>query len=359
MNKFVKYGLILFTLGGAAYLLTTGKEKISQWANQITFKLLAFGKPTFYQGNLSLPVQVLVVNPAPFEIPITDFKINLFVNNRGTYTAIGGTPSTGKVNLKPGENQIILYPSVDIGKLNPLTNNSGTLVQNIFALVQNNSALLDIKADAYISIQGIQLPPQSVAQQFYFSDLLNALKTKSLGMVPNGKRSVTPVPANLKALVPLPTGKNEVIKYAGADPEYDTVPLIKKLVSRQKYQGAKLAQALKGKTVEETVRNNWQFFMDHIQYKPDARGAEEVRSLRRVVHGGVGDCDCFVNSLSNILKNQGIAHKYRITKYDGKPDYSHIYIVVPTGSGDYITLDPVVHQYNYEVPFTAKKDFSA
>jgi len=55
------------------------------------------------------------------------------------------------------------------------------------------------------------------------------------------------VPANLLALVPKPDGENEVIKSSGADPEKDTVPLIKKLAKRQMWQGKKLAEALKGK----------------------------------------------------------------------------------------------------------------
>lgn len=357
MNKIVKLGLVAASLLGVGYLITTGKETVSQWANQITFKILSFGKPTFYQGNITLPIQVLVTSPAPLSIPLSDFKINLYSLTKGEYLPIGATAPTGAINIQPGENKIMLYPNVDVGKLNPLAN-SNTVIQNVFALVQNSNPLLDIKAEALISIKGFQLPPQAVTQKFYFSDLLNALKAKGLGMVPNGKRTVTPVPGKLLAMVPPPTGKNETYLNAGADPEHDTVPLIKKLVRRQLYQGTKLAQALKGSSVEATTRNIWNFFFKHIQYKQDANGVEEVRSLRRTVHGGFGDCDDYVCSISNLLKNMGISHKYRIAKYNGSPDYSHIYIIVPTG-GSYITLDPVVHQFNYEVPFTAKKDFTA
>lgn len=182
----------------------------------------------------------------------------------------------------------------------------------------------------------------------------------SLGLVPNGKRTVAPVPRNVLGMVPEPIGKNEVIKRYGADPERDTVPLIQRTAPRQAWQGKKLAAYLKGKTVAETVRNDWDFFIKHIQYKKDADGKEQVRSLRRLVHNAAegGDCDCFVNGLANLLINQGIDFKLRIAKYNGNAEYSHIYIVVPTGNGKYITLDPVVHQFNYEVPFTDKKDFA-
>lgn len=175
-----------------------------------------------------------------------------------------------------------------------------------------------------------------------------------LGLVPTGKRSVTPMPASLKALVPRPTGNNTSIKGSNADPIRDTVPLIQQMVKRQLGQGKKLAAALKGKTLEETLRNNWNFIFNHIQYKEDPTGSEEVRSLRRLVYDGEGDCDCFVSGLSNLLTNQGIDHKLRVAKYKG--DWQHTYIVVPKQTG-YYTIDPVVHQFNYEVPFTDKKDF--
>lgn len=181
----------------------------------------------------------------------------------------------------------------------------------------------------------------------------------NLGLVPNGKRSVIPVPAHILAKVPKPTGKNENIKSHGADPVRDTVPLIQKLAKRQAWQGKKLAEYLKGKTVAETVRNNWNFFMRYIQYRKDPADSEQVRSLRRLVHNAAegGDCDCFVNALSVLLLNQGIDFKLRVAKYNGSDNYSHIYIVVPTGNGKYITLDPVIHEFNSEAPYTYYKDF--
>lgn len=178
-----------------------------------------------------------------------------------------------------------------------------------------------------------------------------------LGLVPTGKRTVTPVPAHLLALVPAPSGNNETVKGSNADPIKDTVPLIQRLTKRQAWQGKKLAKALKGKTVEETVRNNWDFMFNHIEYVKDPVGRETVRSLRRLVHEGKGDCDCFVNGLNNLLYNQGIRNaKMRVASYNNSSDPSHIYIVVP-GNNRHITLDPVVHKFNYEVPFTDKQDF--
>lgn len=190
-----------------------------------------------------------------------------------------------------------------------------------------------------------------------------------LGLVPNGPRPVTPVPAALKKLVPLPTDQNITVKASNADTLRDTIPLMLNKIKRTKWQSKELANALKAKTLSKTARNNWDFIFNHIQYKEDERGKEQLRSPRRLIHEGVGDCDCFSATLGTLLLNQGIPGKLRITKYasSGNPnEYSHVYVVVPkdgnlkkdlTNRADYIVLDPVVHQFDYEVPFSSFKDF--
>jgi len=228
-------------------------------------------------------------------------------------------------------------------------------LQQITSVLANQSPAIQFIIRISATYLGVTVT-EEYPKQFYLTELLNA--KSSLGLVPTGKRKVTAVPAHLKELVPTPTGNNEVIKQYGADPLKDTVPLIQRLVKRQLWQGKKLAAALKGKSIEETVKNNWDFFNQHIQFKQDAEGKEQVRSLRRVVYSGFGDCDDYVCSLSNLLTNQGIKHKLRVTAYNGSTSPSHIYIVVPA-NGKNITLDPVVHKFNYEVPYTTKHDYAA
>jgi hypothetical protein len=183
-----------------------------------------------------------------------------------------------------------------------------------------------------------------------------------LGLAPNGKRTVTPIPANLLNLVPSPQGKNEVVKSSDADPERDTLPMIMRNVRRQKWQGAKLAKALKGSSRHATVKNIYDFIFNHIQYEQDPSGSETVRSLRRLVADKKGDCDCFSSAIANLLLNLDIPFAFRIAAYNGSSDYSHIYIVVPKAGNSlasgYYTIDPVVHRFNYEVPFSKKKDFN-
>lgn len=190
-----------------------------------------------------------------------------------------------------------------------------------------------------------------------------------LGLVPNGRRTVTPVPANVLKLVPKPTDNVDVVKGTAPDPVRDTVPLMMKLMRRQKWQGKKLADHLRANSLRQTVKNNWDFIFRHIQYVEDGED-EVIKSLRKLIHSGSGDCDCFTNALGNLLLNQRIPFFLRVAKYNSASDWSHIYIVIPVNGNmktdangnmaetNYITLDCVPHQFNYEVPFTDHKDFA-
>jgi len=138
---------------------------------------------------------------------------------------------------------------------------------------------------------------------------------------------------------------------------YDTVRFIPQVVRETLFQTAKLAPLLKGNTVEETCKNIWDFVYTHIAYKKDEDGKEQIRSPARAWHDrfhGI-DCDCYTVFISSILSNLKIKHKLRITKYS-QDHFQHIYPIVPTTGEKYITVDCVVDRFNYEEPYTEKKD---
>jgi hypothetical protein len=136
-----------------------------------------------------------------------------------------------------------------------------------------------------------------------------------------------------------------------------TVAFIPKVVNETLDQTKRIAQLLKGKTTYETCLNIWHFVYQHIAYRKDQEGYEQIRSPARAWHDrkkGV-DCDCYSVFISSILTNVHVPHILRITKYH-RDYFQHIYPVVLSG-GKEIVMDCVTDQFNYEVPYSEKKDY--
>lgn len=137
----------------------------------------------------------------------------------------------------------------------------------------------------------------------------------------------------------------------------DTVYMIPQVIKKCTWQVQKYVDAeLKGLSTYDVCKKLWDFVKYHIEYRPDARGIEQVRSPRRLIHDGYGDCDCGTTFIASCLYTLRIPVILRITKY--KEDrFQHIYPVVPTQNGTEIIVDFVVHRFNYEEPYSEKKDF--
>lgn len=137
----------------------------------------------------------------------------------------------------------------------------------------------------------------------------------------------------------------------------DTIAFLPKVIHQHIGQTRKIASHLKGASVYDSCSNIWDFVYGHIQYRKDQQGYEQIRSPARAWHDrrqGV-DCDCYSVFISTILLNLSIPHILRITKYS-QDYFQHIYPVVPTPEGE-IIIDCVTNAFNYEVPYSAKKDF--
>ncbi len=159
-----------------------------------------------------------------------------------------------------------------------------------------------------------------------------------------------------------------VLKDGGVE---DTVSLCQKTILSTLDQTKKIAAVLQGSTRIETARNIYNFILAYIQYQYDYRNGdidaiERVRTPARTwADRQIGaDCEDYSVFISSILMNLGIPHSLRIAKYNNKPNWQHIYVIMPVGGspheqGRIVTIDPVYdQQFNFEVPYSAKKDFS-
>ncbi len=146
-----------------------------------------------------------------------------------------------------------------------------------------------------------------------------------------------------------------VLREAGVS---DTVAFIPKVVAKTLDHTKGIAGVLKGRSDYESCRNIWEFVYGHIAYRKDKEGYEQIRSPARSWHdrrAGV-DCDCYTTFISSILSNLGISHKLRITKYS-KDYFQHIYPIAQVG-GKPVILDCVTDKFDYEVPYSEKKDYA-
>lgn len=139
----------------------------------------------------------------------------------------------------------------------------------------------------------------------------------------------------------------------------DTVELMEKVVHKYLTDTARIATVLRRNTLEETCKSIYEFVYNHIQYKLDKRGLEQLRRPARSWaerRTGV-DCDCMSIFISSILTNLKIPHSFRITRYSAD-HWQHVYVIVTDNRGGYINIDAVVSPYGYEKPFTDKMDYT-
>lgn len=152
------------------------------------------------------------------------------------------------------------------------------------------------------------------------------------------------------------SGINELIKKkATLD---DTIAMIPGKVKEYKFQAQRIAAAIRDidNKVGKTCYNIWKFLTDHIAYKPDQKGKEQVRSVRRLWSDRLGDCDCFSFFTSCVLSVLRIPHQFRIASYDEvSGSYGHVYVVVPF-DGKEITIDAVLPYFNREHPYVKIKN---
>ena len=156
-------------------------------------------------------------------------------------------------------------------------------------------------------------------------------------------------------LFPKAEGANKTIR-KNADVTH-TVAFIPKVVNETLHHTKKISVLLKATDTYETCKNIWHFVYQHIAYKKDQEGYEQIRSPARAWHdrqNGV-DCDCYSVFISSILTNLSIPHILRITKYH-RDYFQHIYPVVVL-NGKEIPIDCVTDKFNYEVPYSEKKDY--
>ena len=148
----------------------------------------------------------------------------------------------------------------------------------------------------------------------------------------------------------------------------DTLKLIPAIIRETAWQTKKFAhEVIKADTLEKTCSNLWHFVYDHIAYKKDETGKEQVRDAARIWHDRHNfdpktgepmgcDCDCMTTLICSVLYNLGVKNVcFRVTRYE-EEHWEHIYPVIKLPNGKEIIMDCVLHEFNKEAKYTAKQD---
>lgn len=140
---------------------------------------------------------------------------------------------------------------------------------------------------------------------------------------------------------------------------YDTLRFMAQWSEKYAYQMKRIAPLLRGKSIEETANNIYQFLYNHFQYKLDGE-LQNLYSPSAAWHFRKTGFDCKTYSIlaSTILQNLGITHAFRMVQQAGimPGEWSHVYVVVPNGEKHAI-IDATTHN-NKEVSFTKKHDYT-
>lgn len=179
--------------------------------------------------------------------------------------------------------------------------------------------------------------------------------------IKNWEASSKPQLLNLtpyKKLFPPAEGIDKtVMKNAGVSHTVAFIPQVVKQCSWQVENYVK--QELRHLPLEQACNKLWHFVRHHIEWVKDADNKEQVRSPRRLIADGKGDCDCmttFVDTCMSVYGVKGITN--RITTYYGNENFSHIYSLIPDGKGAYYIIDCCYPQFNQEKSYTKKKDYN-
>lgn len=156
-------------------------------------------------------------------------------------------------------------------------------------------------------------------------------------------------------LIPQSEVKTYVLKETGAKLN-DTISFIKFVLPMVSYQTERLAKVIAGNTPFDYCKAVFDWVYDHIEYRRDIKGKEQIKSPQRTIFDGFGDCDDMQVLICSLLLNKKIPFKIRTTVYDEMVGVQHIYPFALV-AGKEILMDCVAQKFNYEVPYIKKYDY--
>ncbi len=333
-------------VGGGFYLIKKGKKLLS--GTKMNFALLGFRIHKLNLQEVQFAVRLRCYNPT--NAPITLAVNQVVANYKGSAIAYS-TPDIKGLTIGAGSTQEpeILFQV-------PYLNLIGKGLS--MALLQNTSQLkADLSFTLSLSINGETI----TTTQNLTNDNMNGF---ALGIV-SGPRN-TQDGRKFNHLVKKASGKDVFVKNGNV---LETVESCIETIAEHYREVEELASMLQADNLKASCKNIFDFSYKYLQYHKDEDGTEQLRTparswldgQMRFIQKGIKsagiDCDDYSIFVGSLLKNLGIPFKLRITKYDGRNNFQHIYVVVPAlgDSEDEIVIDPVLSKFDYQKPYSFEK----
>jgi hypothetical protein len=342
---------VIAAVGGGFYLIKKGKKILS--GAKMNFALLGFRIHKLTKQEIQFAVKLRCYNPT--NSPITLAVNQVVANYKGSPIAYS-TPDIKGLTIGAGQ-----FKEPEIVFQVPYLNLMGKGL-TIAALQNTEQLKADMTFTLTLSINGETI----TTTQNLTDDNMNGLG--QLGLV-SGKRD-TKDGRKFNHLIKKAAGTDRFIKNGNV---LETVESCIDMVADHYREVEDLAQMLQADNLKDTCRNIFDFSYSYLQYQQDKQGTELLRTPARSWQDGqikfkqqgnssCGiDCDDYSIFVGSLLKNLGIPFKFRITKYDGKKNFQHIYVFVPAkgDSEDEIIIDPVLSKFDYQKPYSFERsDFN-
>jgi hypothetical protein len=352
--------LVFGTIGGGFYLFKRGSKLLS--GAKMNFALVGFRIHKMTLTDVQFVVKLRTYNPTPS--PITLAVNQVVANYKGSPIAFSVPDIKGK--------------QIDAGKIvdheitfqAPYLSLIGKGITT--ALLQNTEQLkADLSFALTLSINGETIKTclrDEVRQATQNLSKENMNGIGQLGIVSGPRKTIDGQQYN--HLIKRADGKSKLIKTGNV---LETVESCVDIVANHYLEVEDLANTLRADTLKNTCNNIFDFAYNYLQYKLDDAGTEQLRTpARSWMDGQIKykqqgdsdsgiDCDDYSIFVGSILRNLDIPFKFRITKYDGKSNFQHIYVFVPAigDSEDEIIIDPVLSKFDYQKPYSFQRsDFN-
>jgi hypothetical protein len=352
-KKIVSTLAVMAAIGGGFYLIKKGKKILS--GAKMNFALLGFRIHKLTLQEVQFAVKLRCYNPT--KSPIT-LAVNQVVAKYKNSAIAFSMPDIKGLTIPAGKTQ---EPEITFQV--PYLNLMGKGLT--MAALQNTEQL---KADMTFSLTLTINGETITTTQNLTDENMNGLALGQLGIV-SGPRN-TKDGRQFNQLIKKATGNDVFVKNGNV---LETVESCIDIIAEHYREVEELAKTLQADTVKNTCRNIFNYAYTYLQYKKDDDGTEQLRTPARSWQDGqirfkqLGkssagiDCDDYSIFCGSILKCLGIPFKFRITKYDGKSHFQHIYVYVPAigDSEDEIIIDPVLSKFDYQKPYSFERsDFN-